>query len=115
MIDEVLRLGIPAYGLLCVAQDPAAKTRKIKKVRAYVLERAQGRCEYCKEKGFMMPDGTRYLETHHIIALAKHGADQVDNVIALCPAHHREAHYGAEADALEDKFIEIVGKLKAPA
>jgi hypothetical protein len=45
------------------------------KVRDAVLRRAKGKCELCGEPGFLKPDGTRYLESHHIIALAKDGAD----------------------------------------
>ena len=40
-------------------------------VRDAVLKRAQGTCEYCSAFGFLKADGTRYLETHHVIALAK--------------------------------------------
>jgi 5-methylcytosine-specific restriction protein A len=80
------------------------------KVRAYVIQRAESCCEYCGHKGFLMPNDRHYLEAHHIIALANQGRDTVDNVIALCPAHHREAHYGTEAESLEVQFIEIVRK-----
>jgi hypothetical protein len=55
------------------------------RVRDAVLRRAKGKCESCGKLGFMKPDGTRYLEAHHIIALAKDGADMPTNVIALCP------------------------------
>jgi 5-methylcytosine-specific restriction protein A len=78
------------------------------KVRAYVIHRAEGRCEHCGQEGFLMPSGRHYLEAHHIIALANQGRDTVDNVIALCPAHHREAHYGTEAESLEALFVKIV-------
>jgi 5-methylcytosine-specific restriction protein A len=58
--------------------------------------------------GFLLPDGSHYLEAHHIIALAKQGPDTVDNVIALCPSDHREAHYGAKSVAMESEMIEII-------
>jgi 5-methylcytosine-specific restriction protein A len=74
------------------------------KVRAYVIRRAQGHCEYCGIRGFALPDGSYYVETHHIIALGDSGCDMVNNVIALCPTHHRQAHYGADAENLEGKF-----------
>jgi len=75
------------------------------KVRRAVLARASGRCEYCRKEGFLMPNGKRYLEAHHIIALGNQGRDRVDNVIALCAEHHREAHFGTVAEALEAEFI----------
>jgi predicted HNH restriction endonuclease len=41
------------------------------KVRAAVLRRACGKCEFCGAMGFLKDDRARYLECHHIIALAK--------------------------------------------
>jgi hypothetical protein len=75
------------------------------KVRDAVLQRAKGKCEYCGTLGFLKPDGTRYLESHHIIALAKDGADKLTNVIALCPNDHREAHYGKRCEEIEKAMI----------
>jgi 5-methylcytosine-specific restriction protein A len=78
------------------------------KVRRHIIMQARGVCEYCGETGFLLPDGRHYLEAHHIIALAKQGPDTVDNVIALCPTDHREAHYGAKAVAMEEKMLQII-------
>lgn len=80
------------------------------KVRSAVLARAAGHCEYCGELGFLKPDGYRYLETHHVIALAKDGADKLTNVIALCPNDHRKAHFSQERESIERQ---MVIKLKA--
>lgn len=81
-------------------------------VRAAVVSRSQGRCEYCNQAGFVKDDGTAYVETHHIIALAEDGADRVSNVIALCADHHREAHFGAHRVKLEQEFMTILkGKI----
>jgi 5-methylcytosine-specific restriction endonuclease McrA len=74
-------------------------------VRDAVLARAKGYCEFCGAQGFLKPDGTRYLETHHIIALASDGADRVTNVIGLCPNNHREAHFGERWQVLEEPMI----------
>ena len=96
--------------------DRASSTRwtysRNPKVREYVLKRAKGRCEYCATEGFTLPNGNRYLETHHIIALADEGADTTENVIALCPNHHREAHYGVAAERLEKEMMELLQKMK---
>jgi hypothetical protein len=78
------------------------------KIRRAVLYRADGKCEYCGTPGFEMPDGSRYLEAHHIIGLAQNGPDTMQNVIALCPYHHKEAHYGLHAEVLERKFQEML-------
>lgn len=74
-------------------------------VRRFVLNRARGLCEYCGASGFELPDGQHYLEAHHVIGLSKQGPDTVHNVIALCPSHHREAHYGKGAVTLEQAFV----------
>jgi 5-methylcytosine-specific restriction protein A len=81
------------------------------KVRAYVLKRANGKCEYCNDQGFLMENGRFYLEAHHIIALSGSGCDMVDNVIALCPNHHRQAHFGKDPESLESKFSKILKEL----
>lgn len=79
------------------------------KIRTFVIDRAKGRCEYCGEQGFLMSDGKRrYLEAHHIISLADEGEDTVENVIALCPKHHREAHFGANRTALETEMTKLL-------
>jgi 5-methylcytosine-specific restriction protein A len=83
------------------------------KVRQFVIEQAKGTCEYCGELGFLLPDDSRYLEAHHIIALAKQGPDTVENVIALCPSDHREAHYGKKKIAMENEMIAIIKKRQA--
>jgi len=80
------------------------------KVRIAVLKRADGKCEFCGKLGFMKADGTRYLESHHVIALAADGADKLTNVIALCPEDHREAHFGARSEEIER---EMIRKLRA--
>ena len=77
-------------------------------VRNYVLKRANGHCEYCGKEGFLIRNDDRYLETHHILALSEQGADDVSNVIGLCADHHKQAHYGVDADRLNGEMKEIV-------
>ena len=73
-------------------------------VRQTVLARAEGRCEYCNQYGFVRPDGLLYLETHHIQPLSEGGSDDPRNVIALCANHHREAHFGAAVAVLRSEI-----------
>jgi predicted restriction endonuclease len=77
-------------------------------VRRMVLIRAGGYCEFCGSEGFRKPDGSIYIESHHIIALAKDGEDRLTNVIGLCPNHHREAHFGECRDDIERQMAKIV-------
>lgn len=78
------------------------------KVRREVLRRANGHCEFRGCKPFNNRRGEAYLETHHIISLSEQGVDKPSNVIALCPNHHREAHFGENWQSLQDKFIDIL-------
>lgn len=110
----------PNNGLLDLANPPAGSdipdraltsgwsVVRDSKVRAYVIDQAGGRCEYCGKEGFLMSNGKRYTEAHHIIALSAQGKDVVENVIALCPEHHREAHFGVNAEKLETEFIKCI-------
>lgn len=61
-----------------------------------VLERANGKCELCKNEAPFIreSDGTPYLEVHHKIPLSENGEDTIDNAIALCPNCHRKQHFG---------------------
>lgn len=78
------------------------------KVRRWVLGRAKGSCEFCGEQGFKTLSGMLYLETHHIIPLSEGGSDLITNVIALCPNHHREAHYGENWKDLRVQLFEVL-------
>jgi 5-methylcytosine-specific restriction protein A len=77
-------------------------------VRRHALERADGNCEYCGELGFMTISGRRYLETHHIEPLSLGGKDDLKNVIALCPHHHRYAHYSQDMESFKNALNEIL-------
>ncbi|QGW83606.1 HNH endonuclease [Variovorax paradoxus] len=67
-------------------------------VRDYVLQRAAGKCELCESPApFTRNDGRPYLEPHHTTRLSDGGPDHPQFVAALCPACHREVHYGEHA------------------
>lgn len=95
LVPEQLRMECLAY-------------KRNRMVRDYVVHRAKGRCEYCGEQGFLMANGNRYIEAHHILGLGANGPDTVANVIGLCPEHHREAHFGEKALDLNKAFKDIV-------
>lgn len=77
-------------------------------VRLAALNRAAGKCEYCNVEGFRTDGGGIYLETHHIVPLADGGPDSAQNVIALCPNHHREAHHGQARVSLMSEFQALI-------
>ena len=60
-----------------------------------------------------MSDGSMFVETHHIIPLAEGGYDIENNVVALCPNHHREAHYGSDRAAMQQKLMGRFGENNA--
>ena len=56
-----------------------------------------------------------YLEVHHIVWLAKGGADALENVVALCPNCHRKMHINPNDDdikALKKKALDFMKEEK---
>jgi 5-methylcytosine-specific restriction protein A len=77
-------------------------------VKTYALLRANGVCELCKKPApFVSEAGIPFLEVHHIFRLADDGPDTPENVAALCPNCHREAHFGKEKDYLKKKLSKL--------
>ena len=81
-------------------------------VVAIAKVRASNKCEVstCTNDLFINASGSPYCEVHHIVQLSQGGADEIENVVCLCPAHHREAHYGKNAQALRFLFDDIRSK-----
>jgi len=74
-------------------------------VRRFVLIRAAGQCERCGTPGFLTESGL-YLETHHVIPLSESGRDSTENVMALCPNCHRQAHFAVERPTLRAELLQ---------
>jgi len=89
-------------------EEVGAAFARNRRVREWVLARANGYCEFCGQKGFQTNSNTLYLETHHIIPLSEGGPDNVGNVIALCPNDHRKAHFSSDRDRLRIWFTDIL-------
>jgi 5-methylcytosine-specific restriction protein A len=81
------------------------------KVRQLVLKRAAGHCEYCGQEGFITLSGSCYLETHHIEPLALGGPDHAQNVIALCPHHHKYAHYSQNQLDFKNELLALINDM----
>ena len=82
-------------------------------VRAYVLARAKGLCEYERRPApFVREDGEPYLEPHHIERLSDGGPDDPRSIIVLCPNCHRRAHSGANKAAFKAELIDMMGTLE---
>ncbi len=83
-------------------------------VREYALRRADGHCEYCGSRGFELPNGGIYLETHHVESLSSGGLDRLHNVVALCAGHHREAHFGVRRGEIKTRLVDFLERSRLP-
>ena len=62
-------------------------------VSEYAKRRAKGKCQLCGcPAPFQNRQGDPYLETHHIVWLARGGEDTIYNTVALCPNCHKKMH-----------------------
>ena len=84
---------------------PETPTKRLRTITTYdrnphivaqALVRANGICEACEATApfARRSDNSAYLEVHHMVPLAAGGLDKLENLIALCPNCHREAHHG---------------------
>lgn len=76
------------------------KGAKERALQTYVFGRAAGKCELCNSAApFLTPDGTPYLELHHLRSRSQGGQDTKVNLVALCPNCHRKMHIcGTDSD-----------------
>ncbi|WP_221080695.1 EVE domain-containing protein [Alcaligenes faecalis] len=72
-------------------------------------KRADSKCEIpnCAVPSFTAESGESFCEIHHVIPLGEGGKDLIENVICLCPVHHREAHHGKEKLALRTLMLQV--------
>lgn len=78
-------------------------------VKAYVAARAAGLCEGCSQPApFDRPDGSPYLEPHHIRRVSDGGPDHPAFVVALCPNCHRRVHAGADGPSYNRQLLDLM-------
>jgi 5-methylcytosine-specific restriction protein A len=83
-------------------------------VRLYVLRRAKGMCEGCRNPApFVTAASIPYLEPHHIRRLTDGGPDNPRWVVAVCPNCHRRAHYSSDAESFNARLTRIVQELES--
>jgi 5-methylcytosine-specific restriction protein A len=89
--------------------------QRSREVRNYVLARAKGECEGCaKPAPFARPDGSPYLEPHHLTRISDGGPDHPSHVIALCPNCHRRVHAGADGKTYNVALTEKMKTIEVP-
>ena len=82
-------------------------------IRDYVFARAKGNCECCSLPApFTTAAGLPFLEVHHIRRLSDGGPDDPMFMIGICPNCHRQAHFGADAKALNEKMLKFVALIE---
>ncbi|WP_440970915.1 HNH endonuclease [Peribacillus frigoritolerans] len=110
-LSELRRLATQAVAIDRTASTQERKVivrRRAAAIKKYALVRSNGICEACNDPApFTTPDGTPFLEVHHLTRLSDGGMDSTENVAAICPNCHRRAHYSSDADAYNQRLIEI--------
>lgn len=114
-LDELRKIALGAP--ISSSASAEERTRKVYRrnagVKAYVLRRADGHCEGCKQPApFRMADGKPYLEPHHIRRLADEGPDHPMWVAALCPNCHRRVHHGEDGTAFNEQIAQRIQDLE---
>ncbi|MBC6431445.1 hypothetical protein FM036_11770 [Nostoc sp. HG1] len=68
--------------------------KRYKKIIDELKDKYNNQCQFenCKFT-FQKVNGSFYSEGHHLIQLSKKGSQKADNVVILCPNHHRMLHY----------------------
>lgn len=87
--SDLMRLGPPPR----VTRESTRFLRDRAPVEA-IKELYQGRCQVCGYR-IERPDGSWYADAHHLWPLEHGGPDVIDNLVVVCPTHHKELDLGA--------------------
>lgn len=82
-------------------KDKLVKAIERGKIANEIKKYAGYKCQICEVIGntpytFKKKSGEYYIETHHIIPVSdiENSSLSVENLICVCPNHHRQLHYG---------------------
>lgn len=104
-VDQFMVRGVSLEADVEMVERSGKVFSRSPEVRRSVLIRAAGQCERCGIPGFPT-EGGLYLETHHVIPLSESGRDSTENVMALCPTCHRQAHFALERQILRAELLQ---------
>lgn len=113
-LDEIRQRAVQQASATATEQVRRVITyQRSEAVRVYVLRRADGVCEGCRQPApFTTRDGRPYLEPRHIHRVADGGPDEPRWVAGICPNCHREAHYGVDGEALNTQLAGYLGEIE---
>ena len=79
-------------------ERPSAITRYVKRTRG-------SSCRLCEDPGFVMRNGHRYCEAHHLFHLSKNPPPEClgpEYLVVLCATCHRRMHYADVGEPVRD-------------
>jgi len=81
----------------------AARYERPNRITKLLKERLGATCQICGVEGFLMRNGKRYCEVHHLFHLAKRlpGSLGLRQLVVVCPTCHRKLHYASTTEPLE--------------
>lgn len=71
------------------------RIKRVKSIVDALKEKYHYKCQICGFN-FKMKNGNGYCEAHHLVPLSTGGSQMQENVIIICPNHHRMLHYAQE-------------------
>lgn len=114
-IEELRRRAYDVTPVTASAGQESTRTyyQRSAVVKAYVLKRAKGVCECCRQPApFARADGSPYLEPHHLRRVSDGGPDHPASVAAVCPNCHRRVHHGTDRVAVNETLTAYVSQLE---
>lgn len=109
--DEALKEQLAKAGSLTPEQETALvkRFRRCQKLARKVKEIYGGKCQVCGFTFEKQGSGKPYAEAAHLVALGDGGADSLQNLLCLCPNHHKMLDHGP----LEIRWNDDLDRLEA--
>jgi 5-methylcytosine-specific restriction protein A len=106
---ELRKQALEKNGKPCKGKVSSREYKKTSKaIKVYARARAKGVCERCENNAPFKSIEGPFLEVHHLLRLADSGPDKPENVAAICPNCHSEAHYGLNRNQIRKNMISII-------
>lgn len=95
--DDALKEELAKAGNLTPEQETALvkRFRRCQKLARKVKDLYGGKCQVCEFTFKKQASGKPYAEAAHLVALGDGGADSLQNLLCLCPNHHKMLDHGS--------------------